>query len=85
MRNKSLIVIVILAALVIIEGILLVRFWPRKPKEVIKVEVAPPKVEIVAKIAIVLDDWGYNLHNDDFLRLFIEFFLPVQLYFFERI
>jgi hypothetical protein len=47
----SLLIIVIVA-----EAILLIRLWPKKPPKIIK----PP---IVGKVALVIDDWGYNLDN----------------------
>jgi len=59
-----------------------VRFWPWRPKkEVVKVPEAIPQpqptpVPQVAKIAIVLDDWGYNLRNADFLK---DFNYPVTI------
>lgn len=46
----------ILSIVVIIESAFLVYLWMRKPKA--------PKVPIIkGKIAIVIDDWGYNLNN----------------------
>jgi len=79
MRDKSLIIIIILSALVLVEGILLVRFWPRKHKEKAKVvTVAPLATEApsIAKIAIVLDDWGYSLRDESFLS---DFHYPVTI------
>ncbi len=61
--KKIQIVILVLAAAIIFETALLVKFWPRKPKVVIK-----PKAKIEARIAIIIDDWGYNLTNIDFLK-----------------
>lgn len=59
-RNKShKILILVLSIIVAIETILLVFFWLRWPRKVIK---APAPV-IKGKIAIVIDDWGYNLNN----------------------
>jgi polysaccharide deacetylase 2 family uncharacterized protein YibQ len=48
----------ILAILVIIESILLIHLWVRRPKKIPRVPVV-----IKGKIAIVIDDWGYNLNN----------------------
>lgn len=79
MRDKNLIIIIILSVLVLVEGILLVRFWPKRPKEKIKVVAIPSPVTVtptVAKIAIVLDDWGYNLRNENFLS---DFDYPVTI------
>jgi uncharacterized protein len=71
MRNKALIAIIVLSAIVLVQGVLLLRFWPRKPKPAIKVAIVPAVPEKAkAKIAIVLDDWGYNIRNDDFLANF---------------
>lgn len=48
----------ILSALVIVETTLLIFLWLGRPKKI-------PRVPVVIKgqIAIVLDDWGYNLNN----------------------
>ncbi|MDP3143030.1 MAG: divergent polysaccharide deacetylase family protein [Candidatus Omnitrophota bacterium] len=74
---KSLIIIIILSAIVIIEGVLLVRFWPKKPRAKAKIAAIPSvAVPTVAKIAIVIDDWGYNLRNENFLS---EFNYPVTI------
>jgi polysaccharide deacetylase 2 family uncharacterized protein YibQ len=51
----------ILSVLVIIEGIFLIYLWIKRPK----VHKAPPVIR--GKIAIVIDDWGYNLNNLDIL------------------
>ena len=60
MRNNSgyKIAIAVLTCLVIIEGILLVRSRVSRPPKVIK---APEAVK--GRIAIVIDDWGYNSNN----------------------
>jgi polysaccharide deacetylase 2 family uncharacterized protein YibQ len=59
-RNKSnKIIILVLSVIVAIETILLVSFWIRWPRKVVKV----PMPVIKGKIAIVIDDWGYNLNN----------------------
>lgn len=77
MKNKSLIIIIILSAIVIIEGVLLVRFWPKKPQRLAKIAAIPSfVVPTIAKIAIVIDDWGYNLRNENFLS---EFNYPVTI------
>lgn len=49
----------ILFIVVIFETVLLVRFFPRKR--------LAPLVKVKGKIAIVLDDWGYNTNNLHFL------------------
>ncbi|MFZ5801230.1 MAG: divergent polysaccharide deacetylase family protein [Candidatus Omnitrophota bacterium] len=76
-KNKFLLFAVLaLAFVVVVEGGLLVRFWPRRPKkEPAKIAPrfpSPPKVKIekAAKIAIIIDDWGYNLRNEQFLKNF---------------
>jgi len=51
------ITIIALAALLITESVLLLRLWSVRPKKEIK------PVVIKGKIAIVIDDWGYNLNN----------------------
>jgi polysaccharide deacetylase 2 family uncharacterized protein YibQ len=78
MRNKSLIIIIVLSVIVITEGVLLLRFWPKKPRAKAKIAAAPSVIvpTTVAKIAIVIDDWGYNLRNEDFLN---EFNYPVTI------
>lgn len=48
----------VLSALVIIESVLLIRLWTAKPKKIAK-----PAIALKGKIAIVIDDWGYNLNN----------------------
>lgn len=50
----------ILLPLVIIESALLFRMWLSRPE---KKEAAPPAAPVKAKIAIVIDDWGYNKDN----------------------
>jgi len=56
--KKYKIVISILSALVIIESILLIHLWISRPKKIPKAAVT-----IKGKIAIVIDDFGYNLNN----------------------
>ena len=48
-----------LCIIIILQGLLLIRFWPKKK--------IMPTVYIKGKIAIVIDDWGYNLNNLHFL------------------
>lgn len=50
------ITILILSIIIIIESIMLIHFIPKRPKKLVK-----PFSKV--KIAIVLDDWGYNLNN----------------------
>ncbi len=52
------ITILILLVLVIIETTLLIHLWVIRPKKIIKIPTIPK-----GKIAIVIDDWGYNLDN----------------------
>lgn len=54
------IIIVVLSLLVIFEAGLLTRLAPRKGKKVAPLRARP-------RIAIVLDDWGYNMNNLHFL------------------
>jgi len=56
-RNYK-IAIWILSLLVVIESILLIRLLAGRPKKITKVPFA-----VKGKIAIVIDDWGYNLDN----------------------
>lgn len=64
--NTKEIVIAILAALLIFETGLLLKLLPKKPKVII--HPAKPAVQVVAKIAIIIDDWGYSAPNINFLR-----------------
>ncbi len=70
-HKKEFIVIVILSLLVIFEAALLIKFWPRKPKVAVR-----PQAPIVGKIAIIIDDWGYSLHN---LNLIREISIPLDI------
>lgn len=69
MRNRLMryrgykIAIGILSILVIIESILLIHLWITRIKKIPKI---PPLVK--GKIAIVIDDWGYNLNNLHILK-----------------
>lgn len=56
--SKYKIVITILAVLVLAETIFIIGLLAPKPKKILKVPVT-----IKGKIAIVIDDWGYNLNN----------------------
>ncbi len=67
-QNKYKIWIIILAAVAIIEAIVIFGLAPSRPKRrMARVPPAAPAVKI-GKIAIVIDDWGYNLNNLDILR-----------------
>ena len=44
--------------MVVIESIMLFYLWITRPKKIVKIPLVPR-----AKIAIVIDDWGYNLDN----------------------
>ncbi len=60
-------VIVGLLVLVVLEAALLVKFWPR-PRQVTRPSrAAMPAMPVKGKIAIVLDDWGYNTTNIELL------------------
>lgn len=55
------IIIAVLLGVVAVQAVMLLRGRPAKePKEI---AVVPPPVVIKGRIAIVLDDWGYNLRN----------------------
>ncbi len=54
--NKA--AVLILAAVIIIETALIIYLLASRPKKITK---KPPEVK--GKIAIVIDDWGYNLNN----------------------
>jgi len=60
--NKDRIAIIILSIIVIVESALLIHLWSQGPQEVPEVAVAQK-----GEIAIVIDDWGYNLDNLDIL------------------
>lgn len=65
--KKYKIIIIILSILVIIEGVALFQSRQvRQKKKIIKAK--PAVVAIRGEIAIVLDDWGYNLNNLAILR-----------------
>lgn len=51
-------IILILSVLVIIESVFIIHLWISRPKRLPKIPAA-----IKGKIAIVIDDWGYNLNN----------------------
>lgn len=50
------IAVIILSVIIVIQWALLVRREPKRPPEIIP-------AAAIGKIAIVLDDWGYNLNN----------------------
>ena len=54
------IAIIILSLLVIIEGIWLIILWTSRPPPKKIPQIALP---VIGRIAIVVDDWGYNLNN----------------------
>jgi polysaccharide deacetylase 2 family uncharacterized protein YibQ len=71
-RNKRYIVtIIVLSLLVVIEG-LFIFYLSRRPFKRLPGALISPK----PKIAIVLDDWGYNLHN---LRIAEEIKQPLTM------
>lgn len=59
--KKYRLVIFILSGLVILQFLLIMRLWPRRPPVKRVVKAVPSKIK--GRIAIVLDDWGYNLNN----------------------
>jgi polysaccharide deacetylase 2 family uncharacterized protein YibQ len=61
-RNK--IIILILSLAVILQALFIFHLLPKKP---VKVPPPPVKITRAAKIAIVLDDWGYNQNNIHYL------------------
>jgi polysaccharide deacetylase 2 family uncharacterized protein YibQ len=58
--SKFKIVIVCLCFIIFLQAIIIIRLWPKKK---IKPVIIPR-----GKIAIVLDDWGYNLNNLHFIE-----------------
>lgn len=58
--KKYKIIILILSAAVIAQALLITRLWLMRPKKIYK---APPVAALKGKIAVVIDDWGYNLNN----------------------
>jgi len=60
---KNRIIILILSAIVIIQGALLLRSCKKPQPKKKPVKISAPVVTKKAKIAIVLDDWGYNPNN----------------------
>lgn len=64
--SKDKTIILILAAVAIIEALVILHLLPQRPAKI-----APPpkmvKPARVLKLAIVLDDWGYNLNNLGYL------------------
>jgi hypothetical protein len=61
-HKKYKIAIIILSILVVAEAVLLIHFWKAAAPRLVR------PVFIKGKIAIVLDDWGYNLKNLDLLE-----------------
>lgn len=51
--------IIILSLIIVFESILLIRFLPKRPRKAVPI--------VKGKIAIIIDDWGYNLNNLHFL------------------
>jgi len=65
-KNKKYeLIIVILAAVAVIETISLFALWQTRPK---KPSIKKPRPVLKGKIAIVIDDFGYNLNNLDILK-----------------
>lgn len=61
--KKEFVIIAVLVIIVIVESLLLIKFWPRKAKIAL-----PAKPAAVVKVALVIDDWGYSLNNVHFLK-----------------
>jgi len=61
-HKKYKIAIIVLSILVIAQALLLIHFWRLATRRLVK------PVFIKGKIAIVLDDWGYNLKNLNLLE-----------------
>ncbi|MDD5155315.1 MAG: divergent polysaccharide deacetylase family protein [Candidatus Omnitrophica bacterium] len=59
-NRKYKIALIVLSVLLIVQGAWLIHFWQISRHKLIK---AKPRVSIKGRIAIVLDDWGYNLNN----------------------
>lgn len=66
--SKYKIVIAFLSLIIIFQIIILIRFMPKKPKRVAPI--------FKGSIAIVIDDWGYNLNNLHFLN---EIYYPLTI------
>lgn len=57
-NKKYRVAVIVLSALILIEGIIILYLGLRPLRKPLKAFVRP-----MPRIAIVLDDWGYNLHN----------------------
>jgi len=57
------IIILILAVALTLESIFLICLWLRRPKKVTPPPLAVVAPAVKARIAIVIDDWGYNMRN----------------------
>lgn len=64
--EKNILVISVVVAVVLLALLFSLKVM-LKPKE-IKLEEVKPKQIVKAKVAIVIDDWGYNLRGIDFLK-----------------
>ncbi|MFA5157039.1 MAG: divergent polysaccharide deacetylase family protein [Candidatus Omnitrophota bacterium] len=63
-RNKYKKLVVILALVVVIEAIaIFALLFSRPKKKIMKVKRRPAPAAQIGKIAIVIDDWGYNQNN----------------------
>jgi len=62
--KKSNILLLLLSIIVVVQAVLIIRLWPKKEK------VKPARFPVIPKnkIAIVIDDWGYNRRNLNFIR-----------------
>ena len=59
--KKKDVLVLVLSIIVIVEAALIIHLWPKKIKPV---KILPAQ----HKIAIVIDDWGYNRRNLNFIR-----------------
>ncbi|MDD4907855.1 MAG: divergent polysaccharide deacetylase family protein [Candidatus Omnitrophica bacterium] len=62
-NSKNKIIILFLLLVVILQAVVIIRLFPKKP-----VKVPPVAVAKAGRIAIVLDDWGYNRANIHYLN-----------------
>jgi len=61
--NRNKIIIIVLSVIVVIQGVLLLRAGKKPVPKKKPVKISGPVLTKKAKIAIVLDDWGYNPNN----------------------
>lgn len=66
--NKNKIIIIILSVVVVLQGALLLRSCKKAQPKKKPVKISLPVTAKKPKIAIVLDDWGYNANNLQILK-----------------